>query len=79
VQLHREEPRLRAAGARLAFVGNGNATFARAFREEFGITAPVLVDVERRAYQARGRARGGRAAVGSRGAVTAAAPAGRGG
>ena len=32
------EPEIHAAGASLAVVGNGNAEFARAFRDEFGLT-----------------------------------------
>jgi len=79
VQLHREEPRLREAGGRLVFVGNGSRSFARAFREEFAIGVPVLVDVERRAYEAFGMKRGVAAAVGSLRAVANAARAVRAG
>jgi hypothetical protein len=59
VQVHRERERIEAAGAALVLVGNGNAGFARAFREDFGITAPLYVDPSRRTYRALGLARPG--------------------
>ncbi len=40
------------AGARLAVVGLGDSRYARAFREETGITFPLLVDDERKAFRA---------------------------
>ena len=40
-----------AAGARLAAVGLGDSRYARLFREETGITFPLLVDEDRRAYR----------------------------
>jgi NAD(P)-dependent dehydrogenase (short-subunit alcohol dehydrogenase family) len=49
---------IRAAGADLVIVGNGNAGFARAFREDFGLEGPLLVDPELRAYRAAGLRRG---------------------
>jgi hypothetical protein len=52
VQLHRVGGQIAARGARLAFVGNGNRHFARAFRDEFGITEPLYVDTKRDAYRA---------------------------
>lgn len=58
MQLHREYPRIRRAGAELALVGNGTRHFARAFRDEQRITCPVYVDTERRAYAALGMKRG---------------------
>jgi hypothetical protein len=79
VQLHREYPRIRKAGAELVLVGNGSRLFARAFRDEQGITAPVYVDTERRAYQALGMKRGVLTAVGSLAAVRNAARALRAG
>ena len=39
-------------GANLAAIGLGDAYYAKAFREETGITFPLLVDDERKAYQA---------------------------
>ncbi len=38
-------------GARLAAVGLGDRNYARLFREETGITFPLLIDEERRAYR----------------------------
>lgn len=59
MQLHRERERIRAAGAELWLVGNGSPTFARAFVEDFGIEAPLLVDPSRRTYRALGLGRPG--------------------
>jgi hypothetical protein len=50
--LRDREAELRARGARVAAVGLGDARYARAFREESGITFPLLVDVAREAYRA---------------------------
>jgi dehydrogenase/reductase SDR family protein 12 len=49
-----------ARGAGLAIVGNGNAAFAAAFREDLALPAEVtlLVDPELRAYRAAGLRRG---------------------
>jgi hypothetical protein len=41
-------------GAKLAAVGLGDANYARLFREETGITFPLLVDDKRAAYRAAG-------------------------
>ncbi len=51
---------IRAAGARLAIVGNGSAEFARAFREDLSLPDDVelLVDPELRSYRAAGMRRG---------------------
>ena len=49
---------IRALGAELAIVGNGSEVFARAFREDFGLEGPLLVDPELRAYRAAGLRRG---------------------
>ena len=48
------EKEFRAAGARLAAIGLGDARYAAAFREETGIPFPLLVDEEREAYRAAG-------------------------
>lgn len=45
---------IHALGAELVFVGNGAAIFARAFREDFGVTVPILIDTDRASYQALG-------------------------
>ena len=42
------------AGARLAAVGLGGRRYAREFRDEVGITFPLLVDSERQVYRAAG-------------------------
>jgi len=47
---HEQEFRLR--GANLAAVGLGDLRYARLFREETGITFPLLVDAGRIAYRA---------------------------
>ena len=46
------EAEFRERGARLAAVGLGDPSYARAFRDESGITFPLLVDVDRAAYRA---------------------------
>ena len=46
------ESEFKQAGATLAAVGLGDMNYARLFREETGITFPLLVDAERTAYQA---------------------------
>ncbi len=43
-----------AKGARLAAIGLGDLNYARLFREETGITFPLLIDEERQAYRAVG-------------------------
>lgn len=50
--------RIHAAGGELVLIGNGAAHFARAFREDFGVTGPVWVDPHRRSYDALGFASG---------------------
>lgn len=44
------EQAFRDRGATLASVGLGDRTYARAFREETGITFPLLIDEKREAY-----------------------------
>jgi len=58
VQLHRALPQIRARGAELHLVGNGNRHFAQAFREQFGITSPMWIDPERKTYAALRMKRG---------------------
>jgi AhpC/TSA antioxidant enzyme len=50
--LRAHESKFKQAGATLAAVGLGDLNYARLFREETGITFPLLVDTERTAYQA---------------------------
>jgi len=45
-------------GAELVVVGNGTPHFAEAFRKDFGLDGPLLVDPELRAYRAAGLRRG---------------------
>jgi NAD(P)-dependent dehydrogenase (short-subunit alcohol dehydrogenase family) len=49
---------IRARGAELVIVGNGAAHFAAAFREDFSLDGPLLVDPDLRAYRAAGLRRG---------------------
>jgi len=56
--VHREVKRIREAGAELVLIGMGEARYARAFREEFDLGCPVLVDPNRAAYRALGLRRG---------------------
>jgi len=50
--LRTHEGEFRQAGATLAAIGLGDMHYARLFREEERINFPLLVDEERRAYQA---------------------------
>jgi alkyl-hydroperoxide reductase/thiol specific antioxidant family protein len=52
--LRAHEPEFRAKGARLAAIGLGDRNYALLFREEAGITFPLLLDEERQAYRAVG-------------------------
>lgn len=63
--MHREITTIEARGAGLAFIGNGNRHFAKAFADAFGITAPLYVDTKRDAYRALGMRRGFFATLGS--------------
>ncbi len=49
---HQEE--FKQAGANLAAIGLGDMNYARLFREETGITFPLLVDADRKAYHVAG-------------------------
>ena len=50
--MREHEQAFRDRGAALAAVGLGDRTYARAFREETGITFPLLIDEKRDAYNA---------------------------
>jgi hypothetical protein len=52
--LRDNEQALRTKGASLAAIGLGDLRYARLFREETGITFPLLVDEQRLAYRAAG-------------------------
>ncbi len=49
---------IRDRGAELVIVGNGATFFAAAFREDYDLDCPLLVDPELRAYRAAGLRRG---------------------
>ena len=57
-QLRDRADEIRGAGAELVIVGNGAASFGKAFSEDYGLDGPVLVDPELRAYRAAGLRRG---------------------
>jgi len=50
--LRAHEQEFRAKGAALAAVSLGDAQYAKAFRQETGITFPLLIDEEKKAYDA---------------------------
>ena len=50
--MREHEKEFQAAGAELAAIGLGDLVYARLFREETGITFPLLVDEQRVAYRA---------------------------
>jgi len=52
--LREHETTFREKGARLAAIGLGDVHVARVFREETGITFPLLIDERRQAYRAAG-------------------------
>jgi dehydrogenase/reductase SDR family protein 12 len=49
---------IRARGAEIVIVGNGAENFAAAFREDFDLDCPILVDPDLHAYRAAGLRRG---------------------
>ena len=50
MRAHQEE--FTEAGAQLAAIGLGDRTYANTFREDAGVTFPLLIDEKRVAYQA---------------------------
>ena len=52
--MRENEDAIRARGAGLAVIGLGDGAYARAFREETGITFPLLIDERKQAYRAVG-------------------------
>jgi hypothetical protein len=52
--LREHEAEFRRRGARVAAIGLGDRNYAKFFREETGITFPLLIDEERQAYRAAG-------------------------
>lgn len=57
MQLHRHRDEVHGRGAEIVTVGNGAVHFARAFREDMGITTPIYVDPSRATYRALGMKR----------------------
>ncbi len=55
--MHRESKRIRQAGAELVLIGMGEPRYAQAFRQEFDLQCPILVDPTRAAYLALGMGR----------------------
>ncbi len=53
-QLREHESKFRERGARIAAIGLGDRNYARMFREDTGITFPLLIDEQREAYRAAG-------------------------
>ena len=49
--MREHEQAFRDKGAALAAIGLGDRNYARLFREETGITFPLLIDEQRQAYQ----------------------------
>jgi NAD(P)-dependent dehydrogenase (short-subunit alcohol dehydrogenase family) len=56
----------REEGVTVALIGNGNASFAEAFREDFELEGPILIDPELGAYRAAGLRRGASAVASPR-------------
>jgi hypothetical protein len=52
--LRAHEAEFKQKNTNLAAVGLGDANYARMFREDTGIDFPLLIDEDRRAYQAAG-------------------------
>jgi hypothetical protein len=50
--LRGHEAEFQTRGARLAAIGLGDLSYARAFRDEARITFPLLIDADRQAYRA---------------------------
>ena len=54
MQLHRDRHKFEAAGVNLVLVGQGDPAHAAHFKEKHHVELPLLVDGERRAYDAAG-------------------------
>ena len=52
VQLHHEEPRIQAKGARLVVIGNGKPWFIQGFREKTGYEGEIYTDPTLATYKA---------------------------
>jgi hypothetical protein len=56
--LREHEVEFQNLGAKLAAIGLGDRNYAKLFREETGITFPLLIDEDRIAYRAAGLRKG---------------------
>ena len=56
--MREHEGEFQSLGAKLAAVGLGDRNYAKRFREETGITFPLLIDEDRLAYRAAGLRKG---------------------
>lgn len=54
MQLYRDRDKFDAAGVRLAVIGQGTPEQAAQFRQDQSVEIPLLVDPERRSYEAAG-------------------------
>ena len=54
MQLHRDREEFEAAGVELAVIGQGTPKHARAFQEDHGLDLTLLVDPDRKTYEAAG-------------------------
>jgi AhpC/TSA antioxidant enzyme len=54
VQLHRDREEFEAAGVELAVIGQGSPKHARHFKEQHDLEVTLLVDPDRRTYDAAG-------------------------
>ncbi len=50
--MREHEQAIRSKGAKIVAVGLGDVSYARHFREQTGITFPLLIDENRQAYRA---------------------------
>ena len=57
-QLRDKIDEIRIRGGELVIIGNGSAYFAKAFKEDFELDCPVLVDTDLRSYRVAGLRRG---------------------
>jgi hypothetical protein len=54
VQLHRDRDEFEAAGVELAVIGQGTPRHASSFKDDHGLDFTLLVDPERKTYEAAG-------------------------
>jgi hypothetical protein len=54
VQLHRDRDEFEAAGVELVVIGQGTPAHARSFAEDHGLELNLLVDPDRKTYEAAG-------------------------